>query len=68
MEKSTYNYTEHAKVGRYFYCMHRGFFAVYMWDYVSNRSTSATFVEDYLTREDARNKVFELNGWTRKSA
>lgn len=68
MEKLTYCYTKHAKVGRYFYCMHKGFFAVYMWDYVNNGLTTATFVEEYRNREDARNKVFELNGWTRKSA
>ena len=54
-----------AKVGQYFYGRHRSFFGVWVYDYVSKdgKCLSGQFVGDFRTREEAREYVWEKNGW-----
>ena len=52
-----------AKVGMYHYGRHRNMFGVWVYDYVSENGSSARFVEDFRTREEARLFVWKMNGW-----
>ena len=54
-----------AKVGQYCYGRHISFFGVWVYDYVSKdgKCSSGQFVGDFRTREEAREYVWEKNGW-----
>lgn len=66
MCNSNYNYIRSAKVGQCFYAPHRSAFGVWTWNRIEEGFASGTFVMDFNTREEARNYVFAMNGWTQK--
>lgn len=47
---------------RYSYSPHHGMWRVYRNEYTKNTCTG-TPIEEYPTREKARKRVYELNGW-----
>lgn len=54
------------KVGQYFYAPRGRFFRIYRYDFVSAEATTAIPVQSepfYADREQARRRVYELNGW-----
>lgn len=51
------------KVGQYHYAPHRNYYGVWVYDYVSEKSASASFVCDFRTKEEARLFTWEMNGW-----
>lgn len=59
-----------AKVGQYFYTPHGNAFRIYRYDRVTAGATSASPVNEqpfFYDREEARKRVYELNGWKYKS-
>ena len=51
-------------LGQYYYRPHGRTFRIYRYTYVTPHSYSATpTAEAFLSREDARRRVYELNGW-----
>lgn len=57
------DYRKEYKVGQYHYAPHRNYYGVWMFDNVTEKSASATFIKDFRTREEARMFVWEKNGW-----
>lgn len=58
------------KVGQYFYAPHGQGFRIYCYDYVSDTgalSSPAMGEATYFEREEARKRVYELNGWRYKN-
>lgn len=51
------------KVGQYHYGCHRNYYGVWVCDYVSQTSSSSSFVADFRSREEARAFVWKMNGW-----
>ena len=51
------------KVGQYHYGRHRRQFGVWVCDSVSQHSACCSFGSDFPTREEARQFVWEMNGW-----
>ena len=59
------------KEGQYYYAPHRRQWGIWQWHACSpdgkasgtTAGGSGTFIEDCLTKEEARRKVFALNGW-----
>ena len=52
------------KVGQYYYAPRRKWFAIYQTIFVGNgMSTARPTGEEYATREEAKKRVYELNGW-----
>lgn len=55
------------KVGQYFYAPRRNRFAIYQTVSVSdNVIIDQPTDEEYATREEAKRRVYELNGWNHK--
>lgn len=63
MKSSIIDYRKTCKVGQYHYGRHRNMIGVWVYDQVSENFTSATFVCDFKTREEARAYVWKMNGW-----
>jgi hypothetical protein len=61
--KSNTSYKMTAKVGMYHYGRHRSLFGVWVYDCVSETGSSAQFVKDFGSREEARLFVWKMNGW-----
>lgn len=58
--------TRQRKLGEYFYQIRGRGWRIYQTDFVSDRVTSASEVRGeplYHDREEARKRVYELNGW-----
>lgn len=56
------------KVGQYYYAPRRKWFAIYQTTFVGNGVTTARPTgEEYATREEAKKRVYELNGWNFKN-
>lgn len=51
------------KVGQYCYGRHRNCFGVWVYDRVWEGGSSANFVADFQSREEARVYVWKMNGW-----
>lgn len=55
------------KVGQYYYAPRRNMFAIYQTTFIGNGVTTACSTgEEYATREEAKKRVYELNGWKLK--
>lgn len=52
-----------AKVGQYHFCKHRGAWGIYLYTNVSDTSSSASFIKDVISYEDAIREIYALNGW-----
>ncbi len=55
------------KVGQYSYCRRGNFFAIYVCTQCSEDGKSGTAMptgQRFRDREEARRRVYELNGWT----
>lgn len=59
------------KVGQYFYCLHRNTFVIHQYTDIYDNGYSAQpavgeKAYQIYEREEARKRVYELNGWTYK--
>lgn len=52
-----------AEVGKYKFGRHRSMWAIWQWDSVTEKGSTARFVKDVKTYEEAVNEVYRLNGW-----
>lgn len=55
-----------AKVGQYYYTPRGHFFRIYRYDSVTDTGSTASPVQEeplFSDREQARKRVYELNGW-----
>ena len=52
-----------AQVGQYKFGRHRNHWGIWQYDRVSETGTSATFIKDVFTYEEAVREVYRLNGW-----
>ena len=55
--------TMKAEVGKYKFGRHRNHWAIWQWDWVSETGSSARFIKDVRTYEEAVTEVYRLNGW-----
>ena len=55
--------TMKAEVGKYKFGRHRNNWGIWQWDWVSETGSSARFIKDVRTYEEAVTKVYRLNGW-----
>ena len=55
-----------AKVGLYFYCPRRSNWAVYRYDSVTEKGSTAYKVCTFFTKREASDYVYLKNGWTKK--
>ena len=51
------------KVGRYYFGRHRRSWGIWQYDMVSETGSSARFIKDVLSFEDAVKEIYKLNGW-----
>lgn len=54
------------KEGEYYYTIKGKWYAIYRKEEYRNGISSGTFIEGNLDREEARKKVYQLNGWDYK--
>lgn len=59
--------TMKATLGQHYYAPHRCFWGVWVWDYVSETGATGKFIKDFRTKEEAREYVWEQNGWGKPS-
>ena len=52
-----------AEVGKYKFGRHRNNWGIWQWDWVSESCSSARFIKDVRTYEEAVTEVYRLNGW-----
>ena len=52
-----------AEVGKYKFGRHRSMWAIWQWDSVTENGSTARFVKDVRTYEEAVTEVYQLNGW-----
>ena len=52
------------KDGQYYYAPHRSVWGIWCNHNHGNGASSGTFVKDCLTKEEAKNEVYRLNGWS----
>lgn len=52
-----------AEVGKYKFGRHRNYFGIWQWDSVTEAGTSARFIKDVYSYEEAVREVYRLNGW-----
>ena len=52
-----------AEVGKYYFGRHRSMWGLWQYDWVSETGSSARFVTDVRTYEEAVVEVYRLNGW-----
>lgn len=55
--------TMKAQIGQYFYAPHRTSWGVWQWDMVSENGSTSTFIKDFRSKEEAREFVWQQNGW-----
>lgn len=51
------------KDGQYYYAPHRRMWGVWKWHRFESGGGTGTFYKDFVTKEDARDEVYRLNGW-----
>jgi hypothetical protein len=51
------------KEGQYYYKPHHRMWAVWQNHNIGNSSSVGTLIKDNLTRDEAREEVYRLNGW-----
>ena len=59
--------TMKAILGQYHYAPHRRLWGVWVWTSVSEHGVSGTFVKDFMSKEEAREYVWAMNGWGQPS-
>ena len=52
-----------AEVGKYKFGRHRSMWGIWQWDSVTEKGSTARFVKDVRTYEEAVTEVYRLNGW-----
>ena len=52
-----------AEVGKYMFGRHRRCFGIWQYDWVSETGSSARFIKDVFSYEEAVREVYRLNGW-----
>ena len=52
-----------AQVGLYKFGRHRNWWGIWQYDSVTDTGTSARFIKDVRTYEEAVTEVYRLNGW-----
>lgn len=52
-----------AQVGLYKFGRHYSHWAIWQYDWVSETGSSARFIKDVFTYEEAVREVYRLNGW-----
>lgn len=52
-----------AQVEMYKFGRHRSLWGIWQYDSVTEKGTSATFIKDVFSYEDAVREVYRLNGW-----
>ena len=52
-----------AVLGQYYYAPHRNCWGVWQYDFVGDNCSSAKFIKDFHSKEDAREYVWQMNGW-----
>lgn len=52
-----------AQVGQYKFGRHYNLWGIWQWDWVSETGSSARFIKDVRTYEEAVTEVYRLNGW-----
>ena len=57
--------TMKAILGQYYYSPHRRFWGVWQWTQVSENGSIGTFVGDFKSKEEAREYVWQMNGWSK---
>ena len=55
--------TMKAILGQYYYAPHRRSFGVWQWTEVSENGACGTFIKDFRSKEEAREYVWQMNGW-----
>ena len=55
--------TMKAILGQYYYAPHRRSFGVWQWTEVSENGACGTFIKDFRSKEEARDYVWQMNGW-----
>ena len=56
-----------AVLGQYHYAPHRCFWGVWQWTEVTENGASGTFIKDFRSKEEAREFVWQMNGWGKPS-
>lgn len=56
------------KIGQYSYGRHYNCIGIWVCSEITENSSSHTFVKDVQTWEEAKEFVYRMNGWTKKSA
>lgn len=59
--------TMKAVLGQYHYAPHRSLWGVWVWTSVDERGAEGTFVKDFCSKEQAREYVWQMNGWGKPS-
>lgn len=52
-----------AEIGKYKFGRHRNWWGIWQWDSVTETDSSARFIKDVRTYEEAVTEVYRLNGW-----
>ena len=52
-----------AEIGKYKFGRHRNWWGIWQWDSVTETGSSARFIKDVRTYEEAVTEVYRLNGW-----
>ena len=52
-----------AEVGKYKFGRHRNLWGIWLWDSVPETGTTARFIKDVYSYEEAVREVYRLNGW-----
>ena len=52
-----------AEVGKYYFGRHRSMWGLWQYDWVSETGSTARFVKDVRSYEEAVVEVYRLNGW-----
>ena len=52
-----------AQVGQYTFGRHRSLWGIWQWDSVTETGSSAIFIKDVCSYEEAVREVYRLNGW-----
>ena len=52
-----------AEVGKYYFGRHRSMWGLWQYDWVSETGSTARFIKDVFSYEEAVREVYRLNGW-----
>lgn len=55
------------KAGQYYYTLRRKYWCAYLCTYADEKGSSGEKVAEFSTREEAREYVWQMNGWGKPS-